>query len=246
MASPWSLGRLGRAFSSLLFYDDETDVPVRALQVELDANAPPSKAALPLMTSSQVFEAEVCEAILCKSIAQAESEALKLSEKLAAVEDEWSAKVAEFMQRNAQLRVDAKSATRRVAVLDAELETARKRIAELEKALTDVALDSNSHHDLELDRGTPIANMGTDRGDIFLGLSPSAHSASKSLSLASPAPSLNRGTPSHTLQADSQRGKGSLQESPRVGQSVQVHDQHHGPAASMPTPPNSGGCCLVS
>ena len=67
--------------------------------------------------------------------AQAESERDRACEKLASIENEWNAQIAEFTQKNAQLRVDAKSANRRVAVLEEELAAANKRIDELEHAL---------------------------------------------------------------------------------------------------------------
>ena len=53
-------------------------------------------------------------------------------------EDEWSAKLGEYISRNAQLRVEVKQATRRATEAEKVLEAANVKMAELQKAFAEL------------------------------------------------------------------------------------------------------------
>ena len=109
--------------------------------------------------------------------------------KVQQLEEEWSGKMGEYMQRNAQLRVDAKQATRRATAAEKELAAAQERIASLEQGLEDAALEGDERLDSIVDAGTPVANLGAGHGGVDL-TSP----ALSQLALSSPAAALEAAT----------------------------------------------------
>ena len=88
--------------------------------------------------------------------------------KLNQLEEEWSEKMGEYMQRNAQLRVDAKQAVRRATAAEKDLALATERIKTLEQGLEDAALGSDERLDRQLESGTPIASLGAGHGGFDL------------------------------------------------------------------------------
>ena len=91
------------------------------------------------------------------------------------IEQGWTEKVNGFMQKNGQLRVDLKAAQRARALAEGELDAARKRMAELEQALTDAALGGGEDDDLPSSRPAAasasvatIASLGDGHGAIDL------------------------------------------------------------------------------
>lgn len=84
------------------------------------------------------------------------------------LEEEWSAKMGEYMQRNAKLRVEAKQSTRQVAALEKDLGKAQVRIKELEQGLEDAALGSDEQIDRAIDEGVPVQSLGDGHGGFDL------------------------------------------------------------------------------
>ena len=101
----------------------------------------------------------------------------KAAEDLAAVEDEWSTKLGEYISRNAQLRVEVKQATRRSAEAEKALEAAHAKMAELQKAAAEqtAALAKSNQRVKELEQrlkasnaySSPKANGGGDFPPAF-------------------------------------------------------------------------------
>ena len=121
--------------------------------------------------------ADVLASLLQTALADADASLRAAQDALERTDIESGAQIGEYMNRNAQLRRDEKQATRRVLDVEAELAQARKRIAELEQALTDAALAGASPDELDahgVERSTkPVASLGTGHGGFDLTRSPS-------------------------------------------------------------------------
>ena len=96
-------------------------------------------------------------ATMRQSLTQLEDESTSLRERLAIIEDQWSTKVGDYMQRNAQLRMDVKRA-------DRELATAKTRVGVLEQALENAALGSDELQEDLKKSSTPVASLGEGHG----------------------------------------------------------------------------------
>ena len=111
---------------------------------------------------------KAAEVTLRGALREADVEIGGLNAHIQQLEEEWSSKIGEYMQRNAQLRVDAKQAQRKSAKLERELAAARERIESLEQGLEDAALGSDERLDHIVEAGTPVASLAAGHGGFDL------------------------------------------------------------------------------
>lgn len=180
------------SFFGLTSNEDSSTISARAVSVEheeLPPPASPQSSTASLLSAADKVEAD--ELLTARnSLAEARTEAQCLNAALAdadaalvrtvaemeQVEQDWTEKVNAFMQKNGELRVHLKAAQRERATAEGERDAARKRIAELEQALTEVALDSGAGDDLPARRNTSptpavgtVESLGDGHGGIDLG-----------------------------------------------------------------------------
>ena len=129
-----------------------------------DATEPPTATTQDAVTQDAVELATMY--IVASSLSEVEAESASLRERLGVVEDEWSTKVGDYMQRNASLRMDVKKLDREAKSLREDLATAKMRCLELEQALENAALGSDELHEDLKSASTPIASLGEGHGGM--------------------------------------------------------------------------------
>ena len=167
----------------------------------------------------------VGETSVKNSLADADAEIEGLATALLQLDEEWSAKMGEYVQRNAQLRVDAKQATRKLQAAEADLMNARNRIKVLEDLLEDTALKGDESIDQAVAGRTESMSLDAGSGGVDL-RSPEARKAAVSADTgirASPTPIEMRGSPTRQLQIDADTLIGE-QKSPEAKQQAAEAD----------------------
>lgn len=197
-----------------------------------------------------------------EALVQADQQLHMANSHITTIEEEWSEKMGEYIRINAQLRVENKQAMRKATALEAELAKSKERIASLEQALTDVALDSSysaaTSRALEtISTSTPVASLGEGHGGVALNLSPTGVAggpASVSSLLASPPPSASASEEPSAVDGEAMidrlphlaltPGKPPRAESPaRLSRDEsRGEDLTAEPATSV----KGGSCCLIS
>jgi len=182
-----------RGFSSLLGWDKETSI------VAISGRQSPAKASeavpapAPIAINHAISEADVTQlegahgvaeasrelaakanvlhVTLTTALGEADAAASVAVKHISTVEAEWAAKIGEFVQKNADMRIEAKQATRRAAAAETALDAAKARIAELELALTDVALHTSeeSHPREHSPSVAHVQSLGAGHGGFDLG-----------------------------------------------------------------------------
>ena len=165
---------LKRGLSSLLFSKGSLDGSSVSVDV-LDQT--PSKRLHGGFTAAAAAATEeaVVEQLLRSTLADADAELRTSLTHSAALEEDWSDKMGEYIRINAQLRVESKQSTRKVTALEGELAKAKERIASLEQALTDIALDSSysaasprAFEPIAAAGSMPVASLGKGHGGVAL------------------------------------------------------------------------------
>ena len=120
--------------------DDARSISARSVDVEQELPTTIAGIDIEVDESRLLAESKVEAQCLRAMLADADAALAESAAEMERMEQDWTEKVSAFMQKNGQLRVDLKAAQRERATAEGDLDVARKRMAELEQALTDVAL----------------------------------------------------------------------------------------------------------
>jgi hypothetical protein len=157
----------------------------------------------------------------------------------------------ELVQKNSGLRVEAKQAARRATAAEGALKTAQERVAALEQALTDMALDSGEGSTARAEIRSPaasIVSLGEGHGGVDLGgnsclASPLSHtSVSPNQATVLDVDTLVPGSPARELEDSTASAP-----APSKGRSPpRLTLDEAAPAPAVAIHKASGGCCIVS
>ena len=146
----------------------------------------PSAASMRHTPTVMAIEQFARASALSTALTDAEAALAAANQQLSVMEDEWSAKEAQIMQRNSSLRIEARQSDRRGKAAERALQAARERIVELEQALTDAALRSDDTADdvsaaaagSGNSGGNSVVSLGEGHGGIDLGNASARHASS--------------------------------------------------------------------
>ena len=135
-----------------LFKDDGKSVEVREADVVFEdlSSAQPT-----IVERLKIAEATVSE--LLAAIRDADLDIAALHAHVQQLEEEWSAKIGEYMQRNAQLRVDAKQALRRATAAEAAVEAKTAQLQQQQQAADAALADAKQAEQAAIDSSTELA-----------------------------------------------------------------------------------------
>ena len=153
-------------------------VPVRKVDTLAEAQAELDYIReIAVKRSTLAAEATAAMTLLSDALRDADTSLDHAGAGLSHAEEECSAKLGEFVQKNAHLRLEAKNAERRAAKAEEDLEYAQKQIAALEQALTDAALATDDavndfgRPPLATGEATSVQSLGAGHGGVDIGTS---------------------------------------------------------------------------
>lgn len=131
--------------------------------------------------TDEALERYACASALGTTLRDCEVALADAWQHVGALEDVWSAAEADAMQKNSQMRMEARQSERMAKAKEKAIVVAQQRVQELEQALTDAALRSERDEDDELeqqlvaprsankDSSNTVESLGDGHGGVDLG-----------------------------------------------------------------------------